>query len=485
MDKNLKELIDSIDSANQFQSNIEELIREMRDEIQRLNFRVNEQKKVILEQQERIKTLESEYIPDDIKILRDLVRSQREEILKREKDVEILENELFKLREELETYQQVDEKDNALLEANERIAQLIQENERLRIELSIMHAENSKLRNKFDQLSTLDYKNIENELIEAKKKIFKITEENGVLRIKVESLKQENKNLQAEKEKLLEENKNLLDQVKNANDIVKALNEKVTNYEHKISSLNDKFNDITYEKDKELTQPEVHNDYKVLLENKIKDLEYENENLIKSLEVRESMISDLKEQIHSLYDQLKKVRLSKIDSNQNQDLIAKYQEKIDALEKELSNLRDDNNILRNQLQEIGVEHERILSSSRNNVIQENIKVEKSPPTLFLKMYNNLSEESKINVLKSMMNSLKSSRLDVKLNILHLLSLIKNNEVISLFRNLLVESDWMTKLYILKLIQNMGDINIKEFVKPLLNDPDPDIREVSRKLYLSN
>ena len=90
MSKDLKNLIDSIDSANKAHSDLETIIRYLKEEVQRLNFTIKEQKRIIQNQNAKISSFEEPAIPEDIQILKDLVITQREEIIKKDKDIEIL-----------------------------------------------------------------------------------------------------------------------------------------------------------------------------------------------------------------------------------------------------------------------------------------------------------------------------------------------------------------------------------------------------------
>jgi len=47
MSKELKDLIDSVDSANQAQTDLETTVRELQEEVKKLNFTIGEQRTII------------------------------------------------------------------------------------------------------------------------------------------------------------------------------------------------------------------------------------------------------------------------------------------------------------------------------------------------------------------------------------------------------------------------------------------------------
>jgi len=90
MSKELKDLIDSVDSANQAHSDLETMNRELKEEVQRLNFTIDEQIRIIQNQESKLSNFPNGHIPEDIAVLKELVTQQRQDIIKKDKDVEIL-----------------------------------------------------------------------------------------------------------------------------------------------------------------------------------------------------------------------------------------------------------------------------------------------------------------------------------------------------------------------------------------------------------
>jgi len=60
MNKELKDFIDSVDSANKAQSDLEITIRGLKEDVQRLNFTIDEQKRIIEDQKSKLSNIQSQ-----------------------------------------------------------------------------------------------------------------------------------------------------------------------------------------------------------------------------------------------------------------------------------------------------------------------------------------------------------------------------------------------------------------------------------------
>jgi len=87
MSKELKDLIDTIDSSNRAHSEISKMINFLKSEVERLTFTIKEQKRVIQNQSAKLSSLEENNLPTDIVILKEMVVNQREELIKKDKDI--------------------------------------------------------------------------------------------------------------------------------------------------------------------------------------------------------------------------------------------------------------------------------------------------------------------------------------------------------------------------------------------------------------
>ena len=139
MSKELKDKIDSIDSANQAYSDLETMNRNLKEEVQRLNFTIGEQKQLIQIQKSKLSSVQIENIPEDVSMLKDLVTQQRQDIIKKDKDVEILQQTIAEVTVELENVKKFEEESEELIYANKEIVQLTEENENFRLKVEELY----------------------------------------------------------------------------------------------------------------------------------------------------------------------------------------------------------------------------------------------------------------------------------------------------------------------------------------------------------
>ncbi|MFW9950881.1 MAG: hypothetical protein ACFFKA_12245, partial [Candidatus Thorarchaeota archaeon] len=108
MNKDFKDLIDSIDSTNKTHSELENMIKYLKEEVKRLNFTVSEQKQIIQEQSIKLNQIETSDVPKDIALL-------EQDIAKKDKDIEILQQTIEDLSSDLERAEKFDEDDKELI----------------------------------------------------------------------------------------------------------------------------------------------------------------------------------------------------------------------------------------------------------------------------------------------------------------------------------------------------------------------------------
>ena len=92
MTPDLKNIINSVETEDKTQSELEQTIKLLKDEISKLKFTIKEQK--ILIQNQKAKTHQKMEVPEDIEILKDIIITQRQELNKKDKDIDILEQKL-------------------------------------------------------------------------------------------------------------------------------------------------------------------------------------------------------------------------------------------------------------------------------------------------------------------------------------------------------------------------------------------------------
>ncbi|MFX1588823.1 MAG: hypothetical protein ACFFC1_11750, partial [Promethearchaeota archaeon] len=270
MSKDLKDLIDSIDSANSAHSELETIIRYLKEEVQKLNFTINEQKRIIQNQKLKLSNFESSTIPEDVEVLKELLINQREELIKKDKDIEILTQTIEDITVELEKAKKFDEEDEEIVYSNKVIVQLTEENEIYRAEIEKLEARINDLEEAVQLYENGDYKKIEQKLVDTKKLIFQLTEENGLNRVQIESLKKEIEDLQSSLHES-ELNKNqYMYELENNNQIIDGLKDKLSEYKEKIEYLQNKLEDMKKIQESFLESSE---EYKKLLEFEAKNNE--------------------------------------------------------------------------------------------------------------------------------------------------------------------------------------------------------------------
>ncbi|GAH76040.1 unnamed protein product, partial [marine sediment metagenome] len=114
MSKELKDLIDSVDCTNKAHSDMETIISRLTEEVQRLNFTIDEQKIIIQNQKTKLSEFKENNTPEDIFVLKDLVTNQRQDIIKKEKDIEILQQTIAEISKEFENAQTFQEENEEL-----------------------------------------------------------------------------------------------------------------------------------------------------------------------------------------------------------------------------------------------------------------------------------------------------------------------------------------------------------------------------------
>ncbi|MFW9881390.1 MAG: HEAT repeat domain-containing protein [Candidatus Thorarchaeota archaeon] len=132
MSKDLKDLIDSIEIKEAEKSDYEQTIDDLREKINKLNFTIDEQKLLIQEQEKKLAESEELEVPGELQILKDMIITQRQDIKKKDKDIEILEEKIDELLVQLDKSKKKGNEiinNEELIEAKKLIVQLTKENE--------------------------------------------------------------------------------------------------------------------------------------------------------------------------------------------------------------------------------------------------------------------------------------------------------------------------------------------------------------------
>ena len=128
MDKDLKDLINTVEKETKTRSQLEELINSLKEEVNRLKFTIKEQHFLIEEQGDQISFAQSD-LPSEINILKEMITSQRRDLGKRDSNIDLLNNKIDELTNQMGFAKDpsVEVQKNDLFEAQELILKLSQE----------------------------------------------------------------------------------------------------------------------------------------------------------------------------------------------------------------------------------------------------------------------------------------------------------------------------------------------------------------------
>ena len=479
MSKELKDFIDSVDSANKAQSNLEITIRGLKEDVQRLNFTIDEQKRIIEDQKSKLSNIQSDNIPEDVSVLKELVTQQRQDIIKKDKDVEILQHTIAEITVELEKVQKYEEENEELIYANKEIVQLTEENENFRIEVEEL---NNALTNLQKELGSNDYKETpdgeNSDLLDAKKLIIKFTEENGIHRVQIESLKQEieiqrkqNQENEALKNQfsheLIETNK-IIDQLTYDND---QYHEKVNYMQQKLEETI-KLQENLPKDDRDSN--EVENLDKILFE-----VEDENNYLKSLVKTNSSTIENLKQRNIEMEKELgEKATFEDQKISDLQDKILERDEELNKVTLTLQKIENANKQLSDLIVELKVQEDQKGENLEFESSSKRIVYEDLPPNLFFKMYRLLSEDDKTTIVNQLIDDLNSEIRDFRTYAIKVLSVIKGNRVFEVLKDIINDEDWIVKLYLIKAFRNFNEADTIPLLKKLLEDKDIDVREAA-------
>ena len=479
MSKELKDFIDSVDSANKAQSDLEITIRGLKEDVQRLNFTIDEQRRIIEDQKSKLSNIQSDNIPKDVSVLKELVTQQRQDIIKKDKDVEILQHTIAEITVELEKVQKFEEENEELIYANKEIVQLTEENENFRIEVEEL---NKALTNLQKELDSNDYKEAPDEensdLLDAKKLIIKFTEENGIHRVQIETLKQEIE-IQKKQNQETEALKNQFSrELIETNKIVDQLTYDNDQYHEKVNYMQQKLEEIiklqeNLPKDNRDSN-EVENLDKILFE-----VEDENNYLKSLVKTNSSTIENLKQRNIEMEKELgEKATFEDQKISDLQDKILERDEELNKVTLTLQKIENANKQLSDLIVELKVQEDQKGENIEFESSSKRIVYEDLPPNLFFKMYRLLSEDDKTTVVNQLIDDLNSEIRDFRTYAIKVLSVIKGNRVFEVLKDIINDDDWIVKLYLIKAFRNFNEADTIPLLKKLLEDKDIDVREAA-------
>jgi len=460
MSKELKDLIDSVDYTNKAQSDMETIINRLTEEVQRLNFTIDEQKIIIQNQKTKLSEFKENDAPEDILLLKDLVTNQRQDIIKKEKDIEILQQTIAEISNEFENAQTFQEENEELIYTNKVIVQLTEENETNRLEIENL---NNKIKELQEKLVFKEgYIGEEDQdLLNAKKLIFQLTEENGISRVQIESLKQAIEDLKTNLQENDAAKSQYIHELDEANKIIDQLTFDNDQYHEKVNYLQQKIEEtVKFHEQASPEGAEIGDDLEDLKGNLLR-LEVENTELKDIINTNISIIESLKKKIEEF---LKKITER---DEELENLNGKFQ-KIENANKQLSDL----------IVELKVREDQVIDNIKPIITHDQNVFENFPPTFFFKMYKQLTDDSKDLILAQLIEDLSNNNRDLRTYAIKVLSFIKGPKVFDAFKGLIFDDDWIVKLYLIKALENFESIEKVDMLKELQKDKDIDVREAA-------
>ena len=479
MSKELKDFIDSVDSANKAQSDLEITIRGLKEDVQRLNFTIEEQKRIIENQKSKLSSVQNDNTPEDISVLKELVTQQRQDIIKKDKDVEILQLTIAEITEELENVQKFEEENEELIYANKEIVQLTEENENFRLKVEEL---NNTLTNLQKELGSDNYKEATSEensdLLDAKKLIIKLTEENGINRVQIETMKQEIEKQAKQNEEEIALKNEFSHELIETNKIIDQLSYDNDQYHAKVNYMQQKLEE-TIKLQEELPKDHKDSNEIEVLNLILVELERENNNLKSLVNSKISIIKNLKLNTPEMEKELgEKTTFERQKISDLQDKVYEKDEELNALTLKLQKFENANVQLSDLIVELKVRQDQRSENIEFESSSKKVVYEDLPPNLFFKMYRLLSENNKTTVVNQLIDDLNSETRDFRTYAIKVLSVIKGNRVFEVLKDIINDDDWIVKLYLIKAFRNFNEADTIPLLTKLLEDKDIDVREAA-------
>ncbi|MFW9772799.1 MAG: hypothetical protein ACFFEO_11640 [Candidatus Thorarchaeota archaeon] len=466
MSKNLKDIIESIDSANRAHSDLERIIRYLKEEVQRLTFTVNEQKRIIQNQRAKLKEIHENDLPADIETLKEMISNQKQDLIKKDKDIEILEQTLEDITIELEKAKNYNEESEELIYTNKVVVQLTEENEQKKAIINDLEEKLEFFQEKMKRLEKIELDDKAQQLIDAKKVIFQLTEENGINRVKIEALKAE---LQEFKIKL-EESEYLKQSISKELEDLNIAHKNLIKENQKIETEGSNQTSFSPSEKSELLD-------------KINNLETEKEHLRNALLTNTSISDNLKFHNDELENELNRIKTLEISKeSEYRKLMSQKEEELDLVNIKLEKLQNENKQLNEMLIKLKEQEEEALTKNKIHLMQQKLNLEQINPQLFANMFNLLDRNSQDQITDLLINNLNDPQRAKKTAAIKHLSMIGGPKVFGAFKRLINDNDWIVKLYLIKALMKYNPIEIKDLLNELRIDKDVDVRETAKKAF---
>jgi len=480
MDKDLKDLIDTVEIETKTRAQLESQIKSMKEEINRLKFTIKEQHLLIEEQGDQISFAQSD-IPSEINILKEMIASQRKDLIKRDENIEKLYDKIEELtsQREQDELKSVESKNDELIEAQELILKLSEESEEYRNQIEDLKNQLESLKSEKIELEETNKTQTEEneEMVNIKRLNFQLMEQNGLLRVEIESLKaklqERGKAVNSEELKLA--NKKIADltaEIEVLNTKTKEKAEAVSTEE--IDSANKKIETLTSELEKLNAQMQEK-----IESAKSEELELAN----KKIEALSLQIEDYDAQLKFLQKELENHPEPAILSTEDALEYAKIQEQYENTKSELLKSQEETDLLKKKLSELETEKMGLIDIEKTtNSIAYDFP-EHFQITLFKRMYSLLDDNKKQVIVNALIKDLNSQNNQIRRTSIKLLSEIRDKRVYDTFLQLIHDEDWLIRYNLIKALSKF-DFESEEFsklLKELLKDSDVDVRELAAKM----
>ena len=442
MNRNLKDLIDSIEEESRSRAELDTALQSLSEENKTLKIKVQELQNLIenLKKQNKVEEIEQITLPSEINVLKDVIISQRKELDEKDKIIEDLDSKLYSQNIEglnFDTTDSREELSEEFISAQKLIVLLTDEIqdyksqiEQLKTQLDEIRIKETEHEDKFSEEPQI---NEDEELFNIKRLNYQLMEENGLLRSEIETLKSK---LQERIDNL---NSEELDQIKQENASLKSELELVQNKFEEYINLSLKESELAKEK------------YDLL-------------------------ISELEEAKTQNADLFNPTILSTEDALE----FSKMKEKIENLERKLitsQKLNEELSIIINDLEKKPLDNE----IEQKNIEQDLPK--KLSASLFYRMFLLLDKNQKLKIIGSLIQDMRNSDQEIKRNAINILTTIKDNNVFNALIEMLEDKDWLVRYSIIKALSKYE--TKKEELKPVLarltKDIDVDVRELAVRI----
>ena len=497
MSRDLRDLIESIDSANQAHSDLVTVIKYLKEEVQRLNLRVNEQKRIIQNQGSKISKFDDSDIPEDVLILKEMITNQREDINKKDNHIKFLEQNIEELTKSLELTNNSESSNEELNQANILISQLKEENEKRKNEVDTLNEKFEKLNDKGIFIGSGMREDEYQELIDAKKIIFQLTEENGLTRVKLESLKAERNELEEKFQKAINANENYQNEVDLANNTIEHLTTDLNEAQEKVTFLKKKIDSLQIQENEELTNLRNNSTTINELLDIVSDLETEKVNFLQEVNAKDKIILDLKESKESFEERIaEQEKLIVEQQTEFKRLLDEKDSQLSSNKEDLIRIENANQQLNELIIELKNQEDKLINQRKETPPQipppvstpvvTNISSPVAPPfnllpqNLFLKMLQFLDIDNKNKIVDQLIEDLKHPEREIKTSAIKLLSLIDSEKTFRALKNLIPDPDWIVKLYLIKAFFKFDNPEVMSLLSKFKSDEDPDVRETAER-----